>query len=232
LALQVSAGALIASSTPTELSSTGKLIDQILQSSAQSEIATQKTAMVQNAALMSQPAQLADALKQAISNSGLFYESHLADWARGKLPQSQLALEPQAMLNAMNVQDVAIDKNIPLSQLIHRQLDALEQQKISWQGNLIPGLPMEWQIQRKEKRQASPKNRAPEDTWQSVVKFEFASLGEVSATIHLQGKHLSLFLQTNSEASAALLKENASVLTNALIAAGTPLEAFSIKEND
>ncbi|MGQ5522547.1 flagellar hook-length control protein FliK [Chitinimonas sp. PSY-7] len=39
---------------------------------------------------------LAEALKQALSEGGLFYESHLAEWAQGSRSLSQLMNEPQA----------------------------------------------------------------------------------------------------------------------------------------
>ena len=39
-------------------------------------------------------------LKQAIAQSGMFYESHQAEWVEGRLPQSQLLQEPQGRLSA------------------------------------------------------------------------------------------------------------------------------------
>lgn len=41
-------------------------------------------------------AELVPMLKQAISSSGLFYESHLRQWVEGKLPLASLQQEPQA----------------------------------------------------------------------------------------------------------------------------------------
>ncbi|WP_233234692.1 flagellar hook-length control protein FliK [Bordetella sp. LUAb4] len=46
-----------------------------------------------------QPAQLAQALKQTLQQSGLFYESHLADMAYGQRDAAELAREPQARLD-------------------------------------------------------------------------------------------------------------------------------------
>ncbi|WP_143277682.1 flagellar hook-length control protein FliK, partial [Bordetella genomosp. 10] len=46
-----------------------------------------------------QPAQLAQALKQTLQQSGLFYESHLADMAYGQRDAAELAREPQSRLN-------------------------------------------------------------------------------------------------------------------------------------
>lgn len=41
-------------------------------------------------------AEIAPVLRQAVSQSGLFYESHQAQWVAGKLPLNQLRQEPQA----------------------------------------------------------------------------------------------------------------------------------------
>jgi hypothetical protein len=43
-----------------------------------------------------QPAPIAAALRQTVADSGLFYESHLAQWAAGRMPVAQLMREPQA----------------------------------------------------------------------------------------------------------------------------------------
>lgn len=48
---------------------------------------------------------LARALSQAVSNSGMFYESHLADLAFGKRSPGQMAGEPQAMLGRQEAPD-------------------------------------------------------------------------------------------------------------------------------
>lgn len=42
--------------------------------------------------------QLAGALREALANSGLFYESHQAQWVRGERSTAQLLVEPQNLL--------------------------------------------------------------------------------------------------------------------------------------
>jgi hypothetical protein len=44
------------------------------------------------------PKQLAGALREALANSGLFYESHQAQWVRGERSTTQLLIEPQNRL--------------------------------------------------------------------------------------------------------------------------------------
>jgi len=43
--------------------------------------------------------QLASALAKAVTNSGLFYEAHQAQWVAGRLPVTQLLQEPQGRLS-------------------------------------------------------------------------------------------------------------------------------------
>lgn len=47
---------------------------------------------------------LGNALQQALTESGLFYESHLAGWVSGKFPLEQLLTEPQGRLSTRTPQ--------------------------------------------------------------------------------------------------------------------------------
>lgn len=85
------------SSTPTSLSSAGRLIDSIIQTAQQSGAPTTlvgKAPLVFSAAA-SAP-QVATALQHALVSSGLFYESHVAQWVNGERPAADLMREPQA----------------------------------------------------------------------------------------------------------------------------------------
>jgi hypothetical protein len=79
------------------LSSAGKLIGNLLQS-AEKEGAP--TALVSKTPVMTLASngtpQIASALKDSLSFSGLFYESHLSQWVQGSRPLSDLIREPQA----------------------------------------------------------------------------------------------------------------------------------------
>ncbi|MDR1662343.1 MAG: flagellar hook-length control protein FliK [Azoarcus sp.] len=65
---------------------------------AQTPASAQTAASVQTAvsAQTVASAQLAPMLRQALAQSGLFYESHLAQWLAGKIDRAALAREPQA----------------------------------------------------------------------------------------------------------------------------------------
>ncbi|MFC7514213.1 flagellar hook-length control protein FliK [Herbaspirillum sp. GCM10030257] len=86
--------------TEAKLSDTARLIDNVLR-------ATQKegapTSLVGKAPLLDSPAapptQIAVALKNTLSYSGLFYESHVQQWASGQRPLTELMREPQGKLS-------------------------------------------------------------------------------------------------------------------------------------
>jgi hypothetical protein len=81
----------------TSLSNAGRLVDQVLHA-AQSN-STQPT-LIGKAPLLpspdAPPAQLATALKDTLAFSGLFYESHVGQWANGERSLMDLMGEPQA----------------------------------------------------------------------------------------------------------------------------------------
>lgn len=79
------------------LSSTGRLIDQILHSLPDNAANTPlRGAMPLVASPDAGAPRLAAALQGALEQSGMFYESHVALWAEGAWPMSSLQKEPQA----------------------------------------------------------------------------------------------------------------------------------------
>jgi hypothetical protein len=83
----------------TVLSQTGKLISFLLTGQPQ----TQAAPLAAGRPLLHAPpthgAQLAPVLRQAVAQSGLFYESHQVKWLSGKVTLNQLLQEPQAQLS-------------------------------------------------------------------------------------------------------------------------------------
>lgn len=105
IARQVEAGATGAGSGEAvpypfaRLSPAGRLIGQLLPAEGE---AMQPAQLNRGQPLLAQPPQaqsaaavLAPTLAKAVSQSGLFYEAHQAQWVSGKLPLEQLLQEPQ-----------------------------------------------------------------------------------------------------------------------------------------
>ncbi len=231
-------------STPTQISNTAHLITTLLQNSSNQPPAaviakSDAVIMRQNTPLQ----EVAQTLQQAITQSGVFYESHLASWASGQMNLAQLMQEPQAQLsphlgmissepNAQQLNKLPdILSNQTLQHLVNTQLQALEQNHIVWQGNAWPGQAMQWTISQ-DAPQHEQQQSAPQSTWQSDVKFELPVLGKVTATLRLSGEHLSVQIHTEDADTANKLKTNTTLLINALSAAGIPLDTILIKPSE
>ena len=112
--------------------------------------------------------------------------------------------------------------------LIQQQLQTMEQQRFVWQGELWPGQPMEWEITQNDQKQNS-KQASPQDSWQSVVRFDLPQLGSIAAQLQLTGNHLRLNISTSDPTTALMLQNHAPELASALDVAGTRLDAIVIK---
>ncbi|HEX9172805.1 MAG TPA: flagellar hook-length control protein FliK [Telluria sp.] len=169
------------------------------------------------------PVQLAGQLQGAISQSGLFYESHVAQWAEGKRGMAELSTEPQMLQRPGSpVSDPAT------AQFVNLQLATHEQAHVAWHGQLGAGQPLEWQIN-KDAPDAQQQDGTPaEPGWRSGLRLRFALLGEVEANVTLRGAQLHIELRAGSEAAGALLRGHAAQLGAALEAAGTPLTSLRI----
>ncbi len=89
-----------AGSANATISVAARLIDQLLQSAGQDGARAVRGTTPLLPLPGADAARLAARLQQALSVSGLFYESHLQDWINGMRSQAQLAQEPQARLAA------------------------------------------------------------------------------------------------------------------------------------
>ena len=171
-----------------------------------------------------EPAQLATRLQDTIGQSGLFYESHLAEWAEGTRPMSELLREPQTGRPPTPPTDPAT------AQFINLQLTSQEQARVAWQGQLLPGQHMEWEIQKEDPDQRHGQGADGEDapTWRSGMKFRLPLLGEIAATVVMVGDKFQIEIQTVTSEVGSTLRAHAGALTSAMEAAGTPLSSLSI----
>ena len=256
---------------PASLSSAGRLVADLVASACDTGAST---ALVGRLPLSDTPGaaatQLASALHDSLSFSGLFYESHVHQWASGERALGDLLREPQAQGSAVAANAggalAASDAEVPpevaqarrnlldyfstaptsaagaasgrtdidagAAQMINRQLHALEQQSVKWQGELYPGQPIEWEVRRRDEAAQSSggdAGSAPAQQWQSVVRFSLPSLGMVSATINLAGDHVRIQVRTGNSETAATLRRQGPILAGALEVAGATLAALNIR---
>jgi len=109
LALAVSArpdadgGKGAGAASATTLSRAGQLISTLLPPAGDAKGRAPALALNANQPISAAPQSAQDLLpllKQAISQSGMFYESHQAEWVEGRFPQAALLKEPQGKLSA------------------------------------------------------------------------------------------------------------------------------------
>lgn len=220
----------------TSLSTTGRLIDNLLHTAQQNgapDTVVGKTALIASPAMST--AQIAVALRDTLGFSGLFYEAHVREWANGNRSLPELMREPQAQTGQALQADstTALPRpdanNTALTQLINQQLNTLEQQRVLWHGEAWPGQAMEWEVGEDTPEGSS---RDIPRSWHSEVRFELPTLGTVAATIRLTGEHLHVQIHAGTEASASSLRAHGAQLSAALEAAGIPLDSLIVKQDE
>lgn len=232
-------------STPEQLSSTSRLLSALSQQQPDKAYvrAAQKTPLwpLQQAP---ESGKLAGLLHDALGSSGLFYESHQAQWLQGARSTAQLLQEPQNQPPVPARSAAAAgspDKGGPLvssapegriasipehlQPLVQQQLNALETRQMLWQGNIWPGQTMQWEI---HEQAAQVPATDGERQWATQLQLDLPRLGPVTATLRFGGNGLSVKLDAGTAAtraelggaSASLLAslaENGITITNLLV---------------
>ena len=161
---------------------------------------------------------LALQIKDAVEFSGVFYESHLAQWADEVRPRGLLALEPQSKWPSGgdgtpgNV--AAGDAAAPL---VRRQLDVLDTGRFLWRGELWPGQPGALVIEEDE----APPTRQPDAARPATaarmrVELTLPGLGRLHASLGLLGDTLTLALHCDEPRAVGVLRDAAPALRHAI----------------
>ncbi|HZV67418.1 MAG TPA: flagellar hook-length control protein FliK, partial [Telluria sp.] len=167
-----------------------------------------------------------------IGKSGLFYESHVADWADGKRTLAELAQEPQmqrAPAPEAGPRGAAPAADPATAQFINLQLSAGEQGRVAWLGQVWPGQQMQWEIEKDAPDSRAKQGEAAAPGWRSGLRLRFPQLGEIGATVTLAGGQLRIALEAGSGEVGGLLRSQAATLAAALEAAGAPLSSLTVR---
>jgi hypothetical protein len=255
---------LMAGTSPTAvsvpLSETGRFISGLLRHPASPG---SRTTLSGTLPLLSAPpadgVQLARSLAGALSLSGLFYESHQAQWVAGSRPLEDLLLEPQAPLSGLrprltdtNAQagasnisgvrrDIAPDGHEPVHPdalaLVRQQLDVFETRQISWQGLAWPGQPIEWEVA-EEKRPTSTESDEPDESgqaqaaWQTRLNLALPNLGQISVSLRLDAHGVEVRVIAAEPVTAFMLRAGAAPLVSGLESAGIKLLGIGVDLNE
>lgn len=201
-----------------KISQTGKLIAKFLQQSqgASSRYQAQEV-VTQNPMLVAATAQ---ALKQSVSKTGLFYESHLQALAQGEQSVDSLMQEPQNAQRQL------------LPTLVSQQLSLLETQKFSWSGEIWPGQVMQLDIapvsddETPEEAQAS--HQEEDKPVESTLSLHLPLLGDVAVKLRMDGEQLAVSVQAAEADSRAIMQTQQSRLQTALLGHVKTLSHLSI----
>ena len=163
-------------------------------------------------------------LRELVGLSGLFYESHQAEWVSGERDTQQLRREPQARIDPSSAQappGQPIQLHPDAAPLVQQQINALEARHILWSGEIWPGQPMRWEIEDAAKR--TPGDADPAHLWRTRVDLHLPRLGAVTALFTLGAGGVGLRLHAQSQSTDALFGQRLPELRAALAGAGLQL---------
>ncbi|HEY6896539.1 MAG TPA: flagellar hook-length control protein FliK [Rhodocyclaceae bacterium] len=115
-----------------------------------------------------------------------------------------------------------------LRPLVQQQLDAAATQRMVWHGEVWPGQPMDWEIER-EAPDRRPDGSLEENAWTTTLALTTPRLGRVDARIRLTPQGVSLAMAAMDPQTADDLRNSAPGLADALAAAGVTLTGLQVK---
>ncbi|HKO87508.1 MAG TPA: flagellar hook-length control protein FliK [Burkholderiales bacterium] len=199
------------------------------------------------------PEQVAQRLNTSLSQSGLFYEAHLQEWASGSRSLASLHAEPHNRLvlhtgsanagKADAVSDSGSASTVParpleeavksnalalpeaLQPVVREQLHTLDLQRVLWQGEVWPNQLAELEVA-PEQHGKDQEDKAPTQ-WQSTLRIDLPELGQIVASIVFSEDGARVSLRASMQAIEAL-REGSDQFRGALDAAGIPLRQLDI----
>ncbi len=200
---------------------------------------------------------LAGALREALGVSGLFYESHQAQWIRGERSTAQLLVEPQNQLtdkrlsasstNPITQNDElyspspspashiksAGESNLPIARellpLVQQQLHTLETHQLTWIGQIWPGQEMQWEIQGQPPEQQA--QQQGERQWSTEMELALPNLGDIHARLVFAESGLRLVLHVADTTTVELFNRALPKLKNSLADADIQLIAVVVEKS-
>jgi hypothetical protein len=167
------------------------------------------------------PQRLAAALAEAVSGSGVFFESHLADWVRGGRDTAPLLAEAQARAATL-----ASTPDATGEAAFRQQLSALVTGELAFQFPAWPGQNAALVIG-KEPEQAPP-DAPPGRTFFARLEMELPELGSVQAVLNLNPRGIDIDLRAATPATAAALGAGRDWLAQALTAASLRVGSIEV----
>lgn len=200
-----------------------------------------------------------NALSQNVQQSGMFYESQLAQLVKGQISPEQLRQQPQAQAHLQPAtQEEATTQNTKSGQqslhaaqtasnllqsgidpstqhIVRQQLEVLANQLFSWRGEAWPGVPMELEVQRRHEDTEDEWSDGLEQDegntpWQTRLRVELPQLGEVEARLYIDDKALRMHIRAPQSAQA--LNNDLQTLVQRLQAQNITIEQLQVASEE
>ena len=209
-----------------DISPTAKLIGQILSKADNDGV----TSRFESASIVTRTpnnAQIvAHDLKHALSNSGLFYESHLSDAVQSNQSLASIRSEPQNQVNT------------PLAGLVSQQLAILENQRLSWHGEVWPGQKLDWDVYLQQKENDTNQHSSMmhevgmERPIASEMTLYLPHLGKVSARVSIIDGRMRVGILAEQTQTLESLKSQKLSLAKAIEKNGQQLDRLTITHHE
>jgi hypothetical protein len=205
--------------TTVNLSQTGSLLGQYLGQAEAQHASTRFEAIQTVTHFPFKPHVMAHDLQQALSRSGLFYESHLQAFSHGQYSLQQIKQEPQnqAGFNPAN--------------LMFQQLAVLEHQRFSWHGEVWSGQEMTWDVYEQRLPADAEQSQQPTDEERliaSELSIDFPHLGAVKVKMHMMNGHLRIHLESETAQTYQLLQQQKAKLAESMHKNGQVLDGLTV----
>ncbi len=201
--------------------------------------------------------EFAASLRNTLSQSGLFYESHQAQWVAGERRLTDLRQEPQGKLPVLNpgvgaevaqkntpASPVSMQLDGPLAQsasrmpvhaeavsLVQQQLQTLDSRQLVWQGQVWQGQPMEWRVEERGAREGG-NGEVEVPHWQTSLRLQLPRLGDVQASLVFAPQGLRIVLKATDADTAEAMRSAQDKLHRSMEAAGLNVLALSVERHE
>lgn len=182
-------------------------------------------------------------LQRTIVQSGLFYESHQAQWINGEKKLENLQQEPQGKLMVLSMDSsptkagatAALSSDMPVHSqiipLVQHQLNTLETGHLLWRGEIWQGQLMEWEIDEQPQNDEQHSEHESAEQWRSKIRLTMPQLGEIVATIGFNSQGIKISLDASEPSTVDLLKVNQAPLATDLKSAGLNIQSVEVQYN-
>lgn len=152
---------------------------------------------------------LAQQVSQAVENSGLFYESHLQQWANGERSKAQLFQEPQSRFGAEQViSEKSLDPNALNNsvRMVAQQLSTLDQSRVQVAMHGLFQQPVDLEIKPDPEHNPQQQGGGGEEArpWVANLKLDMPSLGPLKVRLRMVGQRLDLQISGDRSAKGTI----------------------------